>query len=87
MLCPECQRWSGWTSTIRPIRSRIVRVLPGYRWKPPFHDELGRLHLHYGCADTEIILNCSRGHRWVEHYKGSCWCGWPDKGEYAEETE
>ena len=77
MLCPECQKL-GLKSKACPGPGTTTLM-----YCPPFYDEEGRLHDH----DSNVMrqgFTCSRGHSWNKEWMDGCWCGWPDKGEYAE---
>jgi len=79
-VCPECQR--------EPIKSRVY---PDYAYPRPgiicdgeFRDERGQWHGHGGRLKR---ICCPQGHSWMVEVLDRCWCGWPDSGPYAKETE
>lgn len=70
MICPQC-RDAGEKSCVTEGPS--MRTL---MYCPPFFDEEGKRHTH-DSNTSRTDYSCSRGHRWTETSKGSCWCGWP----------
>jgi hypothetical protein len=76
MKCPTCQM-EGERSKVYPGGSRQTLA-----YSPPMYDEDGKLHIH---NPNTVATNytCSRGHTWTGTAGGSCWCGWPQKGEHV----
>lgn len=80
-LCPECQR--------EPIKSRMYSELTYSQATlilcHAFYDEEGRWHDHRN-RPIDRTIYCPAGHSWTVKVLRHCWCGWPDSGPYAEET-
>lgn len=74
MFCPECQKL-GLRSRVYPGVGTVTLL-----YCPPFYDEEGRMHHHDLNTTTQDFI-CSNGHSWSRDFRGSCWCGWPEKVE------
>ena len=73
VICLECKK-QGLKSKVYPGGSTTTLM-----YCQPFYDEEGNYHHHdYNTTTTEY--SCSKGHKWVEHRGGSCWCGWSADG-------
>lgn len=72
MICKTCHE-GGKKNIIFEEGSQITLI--GIKH---FHDNIGRRHFH-GLNKTTTRYRCSEGHSWLNTYKKSCWCGWPNK--------
>lgn len=80
MICEECKK-NKQRSLSYPGGS--TSTLLGFQ---PYFDEDGKYHNHDPNKIT-TYYNCSNGHKWVNSYVQSCWCGWPDKIETSNVGE
>jgi len=71
MKCQDCLQ-AGEKSTVYPGMTTCTAM-----WSQPFYDEDGKYH-HHDANSSTTSYSCSRGHRWSESSRASCWCGWPE---------